>query len=203
MLKSRQEKKTLQNFLDWLLDPAFFPRIRRSQTQVELQRVRQEISRLEKLKGHYVRQAVSDLRKEERLLASDTAYRTYESLFMSRKAPKNLGNIEETERLFVAACIARKLHPKVNPYMFLKERLARRGDHRTLLAIQMRVSRFERRLQKDEAFSCEQILEQHYLRFKGYRMWRSPFGHHLAATLEQGADPNIEARMFRAMVARV
>ena len=66
-------------FLDWLLSPVFFPILRSPQTQVELKRVRQEISRLEQLMGYYINRAVAELRKEERLIVSDRAYRTYQS----------------------------------------------------------------------------------------------------------------------------
>jgi len=65
MLRSREELKTLVDFLDWLLEPALTAKIRPSQTEAELRKVQREISHLEELTGFYVNEAVSKLRQEE------------------------------------------------------------------------------------------------------------------------------------------
>jgi len=185
MLRSREELKTLVDFLDWLLEPALAAKIRPSQTEAKLRKVQREISHLEELTGFYVNEAVSKLRQEENLILAERKSRTYQNPFLTRSAPRELGNIEETERLFLAVRIIRALDPTVNPYSSLKDQLEKRGNHRTRIAIQMRVTRFEKKLRAGQYFSCRQIAEQHYLRFKGFQLWNSPFGRHLALVLNK------------------
>jgi len=179
----RSQRKFLLVFLDFLLDPLFVPQVRRSDVQVHRHKITCEISRLERVPGYYIKEAVDSLRKEERLLVSERSYRTYQTPLMQRRSPKNLGNIEETERLFLAALIIRNLQPKSNPFVVLTEELRRRGNHRTILAVQMRIRRFETLLQKGEYFSREQIVEQQFLRFKLLMIRISPFGRRLATVL--------------------
>lgn len=93
-------------------------------------------------------------------------HRTYSSSVMARQAPKELGNVEETERLFVAKLVVAKLHPQANPYALLEEKLAQKGAFRTRRAIQMRIRRFEKFLDSGQFFSTLQVVEQHYSRFK-------------------------------------
>lgn len=175
MLRNRIGQKTLSAFLAWLLDPGHFPKIRSSRTQPTLRKITQEISHLKRIPGCFIDRAVSNLRKEAQLIRDQAVYRTYESRSISRNAPKALGNIEETERLYLAGRIVRQLHPQSNPYVFLRDRLAERGDHRTSEAIQMRITRFEKVLQEGGHFDCTQIAQQQYLRFKGWLIWESPF----------------------------
>ncbi len=185
MLRSREELKTLRGFLDWLLEPALAAKIRPSQTEARLRKVRREISHLEEMTGFYVNEAVPKLRKEENLILAERKFRTYQNPFVIRNAPREVGNIEETERLFLAVRIIRALDPTTNPYISLKDQLEKRGNHRTRIAIQMRVTRFEKKLGAGQYFSCRQIAEQHYFRFKGFQLWNSPFGHNLALVLEK------------------
>ncbi len=182
---SRIERKILVAFLDWLLDRAFLTRVRPSAVKDDLRKLRQAIAHVKKIRGYYADKAVSLLEKEETGLLAESQFRTYESAFMGRRSRKELGNIEETERLFVAVLIIRRLDPKANPYMVLKDQLANRGDHRTPHALRMRLERFEKKRESSKYSSPRQIVEHHYLLFKWHVMWSSPFGHHLATTLEK------------------
>ncbi len=185
MFKGRSEGQIIVAFLDWLLDRAFVTEVRPSAAKAELRKLRQAIAHVKKLRGGYADGAVSLLEKEEACLLAERQFRTYESAFMTRKSPKELGNIEETERLFVAVLIILRLNPKANPYIALKDQLEKRGDHRTPQALRLRVERFGKKRESSKYFSPRQIVEHHYLLFKWHVMWSGPFGQHLATTLEK------------------
>jgi hypothetical protein len=186
VLPRHLREEILQNWLNYLLDPAFSTTLRSSDTNARLRRARQEITHLRSVDGcfvdehgsFYICKAVANLKEEEKHLLSERRNRTYECRFLGRTAPKELGNVEGAERLGVSFFIIRNLRPTENPYDVLQEDLATRKVFVTSKAIQMRVRRLERKLQGGQHMTWHQVLQHQYRCYKyflGMNLWLSRF----------------------------
>lgn len=171
MPRSRRAKDILQAFLEYLLWrlPKIYAasNVRRGRiTQPRLRTVRRTARLLERLPPSYhISAALRHLRAEEKLLQGQAQYRTYRAPFTSRKSPKAEGNIEETECLFIAQLLVRRLYPGEGPYDVLSSRLP---STRQPVAIKRRVERLESRRAADPGWR-ERLLDAHYASFK--RHW--------------------------------
>lgn len=186
VLRRHWQEETLQDWLNYLLDPAFSTTLRASDTNSRLVRCRREIARLKRIDGCFVDEhgsfyshnAVANLEEEEKHLLSELRNRTYECRFVGRRAPKELGNVEEAERFGISVVIAHNFRPTENPYDVLQEHLANRKVFVSSKAIQMRVRRLERKLQAGQHMTWHQILQHQYRCYKyfsGMNLWFSRF----------------------------
>jgi hypothetical protein len=186
VLPLRRQEEILQDWLNYLLDPAFSTTLRSSDMNMCLLRTRREIARLKSIDGcfvdehgsFYTSKAVVNLEEEEKHLLSERRYGTYECRFLGRAAPRELGNVEAAERFGVSVLIIRNLRPGENPYEVLQEDLATRNVCVMSKAIQMRVRRLERKIRAGQDITWHQVLQYQYRNYKYFlrmNLWFSRF----------------------------
>jgi hypothetical protein len=73
------------------------------------------------------------------------------------------GNVEEAKRLYVAALIARALHPGKDPYKQLNELCDLHPDSRS---IERKIQRFKTKLINSGQLDCERVVEEQFSRYR-------------------------------------
>lgn len=169
MPKTRRERDVLEAFFRWLLHGV--PRIQvcPSRTQARLRELRGVVHRLERLQSKSPEydqlRGLQHLREREKRLIGEREYRTYSGPFITVASPKELGNIEETEWLFIAKLLAGKLYPTRNPYAVIAKRLPHTRER---IAIKRRIERFEKGQLANKG--PERVALEQYSRFKSQWM---------------------------------
>lgn len=182
MLPNEEELALVRSWLKFLVDPKYCPDFHRSQSGPRLRKIRGEIKRLRKLQQAmpddcaYESEALISLQGHEEWLLKEKDLKTYEvarpNIVVRRRLSVDVGNAEQTERLFVATLIARKLAPQ-RPYVFLSQQFQEvvADDSRVHKdfdpkALAMRVRRFEKTSGHDSLLSF--IVEKQYAMFKSF-----------------------------------
>jgi hypothetical protein len=157
------ERDLLQGFFEWLLDTRHFPSLVQNRTKRFLPKIRREIKHLQKLEQEMDRplqEAIVCL--EAHAKAIEAAPRQYSSPYKVRVSGAK-GNIEETERVFLATRVARLLKPEESPHSVVRDQLADKSHRRGDRTVEMRVRRFEKQLPSGE---CDRIAQAMYSDFK-------------------------------------
>jgi hypothetical protein len=158
--------KREEEFLDWLLEPSLFGERVPGLTKKDRTKIAHAIAQLQSVsRPELLRTGLQDLESAKAQWEHDsrTKRTVYKSEIQSR-SHDGTGNVEESERLFLATLIARKRGPK--PYEFIKDFLAEFADqHRSAKAIEVRVRRFEHQLGPTGPMSCRWIIRTKFSQF--------------------------------------
>jgi hypothetical protein len=167
MLQNR-ERTMLRGFFEWLLNTRYFPKFVPNPGKKFLPSIRKEIKHLQKLQKQMNRpltDAIACLETHEKVIA--TALPQYSSPNKTRVSGTR-GNIEEAERLFLAARVAELLCPDKSPPAVVRTYLENNGYRTGERTIEARVRRFEKNLQPG---GCRPIAEMQFGGFKQFRLW--------------------------------
>jgi len=158
--------KREEEFLTWLLDPQLFGQRTPGLTSTDGKKIARAISQLQRVSRPELLSAeIQALLACLAQLGLDLrARRTVHRSQIQGWSHEGTENIDEIQRFFLATLIARKRGAK--PYEFLRDFLAKSASrHLNAKAIEMRVSRFERRLTPVGWMSCPHIINMKYSQF--------------------------------------
>lgn len=159
MLTKREDE-----FLTWLLDARLFGWRVPGLTKRDANKIEGAIRRLQRVsRPELLSTEIQVLAARLSQLEHDLkAERTVHKSVIQSRSHDGTENIEEAERLFIATLMARKRGKA--PYDFLFDRF-RNPPFDSATAIQMRVLRFEKRLQPRGPMSCNHIISMKYSQF--------------------------------------
>ena len=169
--KSGKKRDLLVAFFDWLLAPVLIPQLQPAPRRSNLLRkIRTELAHLKGLQkalGQFGVRPLLDsvythLLEVEQRVVSESQFRTYAGVGITAKSEKTQGNIVETQRLFIAVLVARKLYPTQSPFAVVSAHDPH-GGMRSQRAIELRVRRYARTL--TEA-ACNGVVSMSYFQFK-------------------------------------
>ncbi|HEX2711128.1 MAG TPA: hypothetical protein VHM88_02745, partial [Candidatus Acidoferrales bacterium] len=169
MLRADQKLSNRErDFLHWLLDPKLFAERVPRPPRNDQRKVKRAVALLERLppteKRGMVCNAISDLN-----CVLESWNRTVFQSPIQSESRMGTENMETSRRLFLATLIARKRGPK--PYEFLFAKFDKPWFD-SPKAIEMRVRRFESRLEPQGPISCQIIISFKYSQFVTIRRWQ-------------------------------